>query len=117
MPGPSKDVSPKPPDAEPAGCLSTIARVIWVMVGNFALLIFMGLIVQKGTFSVLDIVFWAVVATVLFIRYADIKWLRGIGPDLQPATMKDWAKHARLLTIIAGGVWVLAHALLLLLRR
>ena len=117
MSGPSKDVSPKPPDAEPAGCLSTIARVIWIMVGNFALLILMVLIVQKGTFSFLDIVFWAVVATVLFIRYADIKWLKGIGPDLQPATMKDWASYARLLVVIAGGVWVIAHALLLLLRR
>jgi predicted alpha/beta hydrolase len=87
------------------------------MVGNFALLVLMVLIVQKGTFSLLDIVFWTVVATVLFIRYADIKWLKGIGPDLQPATMKDWARYARLLFLIAGGVWAIAHALLLLLRR
>jgi len=87
------------------------------MVGNFALLVLMVLIVQKGTFSFLDIIFWAVVALVLFIRYADIKYLKGLGPDAQPATMKDWGRHARLLFIIAGGVWVIAHAVLLLLRR
>ena len=117
MPDPSKDAVPNTLQAEPAGCLSTIARVMWILVGNFALLILMVLIVQKGTLSFLDIVFWAVVATILFIRYADIKWLKGIGPDLQPATMKDWGRHARLLIIIAGVAWVVAHALLLLLRR
>jgi hypothetical protein len=117
MTGPSKDVVPNTPQAEPAGCLSTIARVIWIMVGNFALLILMVLIVQKGTFSFIDIVFWAVVAAVLFVRYADIKWLNGLGPDARPSTMKDWAKYARLLFIIASGVWAVAHALLLLLRR
>ena len=78
MPDPSKDAVPNTLQAEPAGCLSTIARVIWTMVGNFALLILMVLIVQKGTFSFIDIAFWTVVATVLFIRYADIKWLKGI---------------------------------------
>jgi hypothetical protein len=117
MLGPSKDVSPRPPEAEQAGCLSTIARVIWIMVGNFALLILMVLIVQKGKFSFLDFVFWAVVAAVLFVRYADIKWLKGLGPDAQPATMKDWGRYARLLFVIAGGVWAIAHALLLLIRR
>ncbi len=117
MSGPSKDVSPKPPEAEQSGCLSTIARIIWIMVGNFALLVLLVLIIQKRTFSLLDVAFWAVVAAILFIRYADIKWLKGLGPDAQPATMKDWAGHARLLFMIAGGVWVVAHAVLLLLRR
>jgi hypothetical protein len=117
MLGPSKDVSPKPPEAEPVGCLSTIARVVWIMVGNFVLLILMVLIVQKGTFSFLDIVFWTVVAAVLLVRYADIRWLKGLGQDAQPATMKDWANHVRLLLLIAGGAWAVAHALLLLLRR
>ena len=117
MPGPSKDVSPKPPKAEQSGCLSTIARIIWIMAGNFALLVLLVLVIQKRAFSYLDIVFWAVVAALLFIRYADIKWLKGLGPDAQPATMKDWASYARLLFVLAGGVWVIAHVALLLLRR
>jgi hypothetical protein len=117
IPNPSKDVSPKPPEAEPAGCLSTLARIIWIMVGNFALLVLLVLIVQRRSFTYIDLIFWAVVAAVLFIRYADIKWLEGLGADAQPATMKDWTKYARLLIIVAGGAWVVAHALLLLLRR
>ena len=117
MPGPSKDVSPKPPEAEQSGCLSTIARIIWIMVGNFALLTLVVLIAQKKGFSVLDGVFWAVVAALLFIRYVDIKYLKGQGSDAQPATMKDWGRYARLLFILAGGVWAVVHIVILLFVR
>jgi hypothetical protein len=117
MPGSSKDVSPQPPEPEQAGCLSIIARLIWLAGGNFALLILLAFIAQKSGFSSLDIVFWAVIAALLFIRYADIKWLKGQGPDVQPATMRDWAKYARLLLIIAGGAWAAVHIVVLLLFR
>jgi len=117
MPGPSKDVPPKPPEAEQAGCLSTIARIIWIMAGNFALIIMLGLIVLRKSFSFLDAVYWAVVAALLFIRYADIKWLKGQGPDAQPATMKDWGRYARLLLVLAGGVWAVVHIALLIFVR
>ena len=118
MPGPSKDVaSPKPPQAEQAGCLSTIARIIWIMVGNFALIIMLGLIVLRKSFSHLDAIYWAVVAALLFTRYADIKWLKGQGADAQPATMNDWGRYARLLLVLAGGVWVVVHIVLILLVR
>jgi hypothetical protein len=116
MPGPAKDVSPKPPEAEPAGCLSTIARIIWIMVGNFALLVLVAMIAMKRGFSFLDGVFWAVTAALLFIRYADIKWLKGQGSDGQPTTMKDWGSYARLLIAIAGGAWAAVHVVLLLVR-
>jgi len=100
------------------GCLSVIARLIWVAGGNFVLLILMAYIAQQKTaFSSLDIIFWAVVAALLFIRFADVKWLHGTGSESEPATMKDWWRYARLLFVIAGGAWVVAHVLLLLLRR
>jgi hypothetical protein len=88
-----------------------------MMVGNFALIVLFVLIVQRKSFSFLDIVFWAVVATVLFIRYADIKYLKGLDPDAQPATMKDWGRYARLLFILAGGAWAVAHIVILLFVR
>jgi len=102
---------------EQSGCLSVIVRIIWIMAGNFALVVVLGLIAQHRAFTFLDVVFWAIVGALLFIRYADLKWLKGLGPDAQPATIKDWAKYARLLVIIAGGAWVVVHALLLLFRR
>jgi hypothetical protein len=117
MPGPSKDVSPKPSEAEPAGCLSTIARVVWIMLGNFALVVMLGLIVLRKSFSHLDAIYWVIVAALLFIRYSDIKWLKGQGPDGQPATMKDWGRYARLLLVLAGGAWAVAHIALLLIVR
>ena len=118
MPGPSKDVaSPKPPQAEQAGCLSTITRIIWIMAGNFALIIMLGLVVLRKSFSHLDAIYWVVVAALLFIRYADIRWLKGQGPDAQPATMKDWGRYARLLLVLAGGAWAVVRIVLVLLVR
>jgi hypothetical protein len=87
------------------------------MVGNVVLLGLVVKIMLSRGFSYYDIIYWAVVAAILFDRYADIKWLKGLGTDAQPATMRDWAKHARWLLIIAGGAWVAVHALLLLFRR
>lgn len=100
-----------------AGCLGLVARLTWLAGGNFVLLVLMALIVHKKAFSSLDLVFWAVVAASLFVCFADIKWLHGARADSEPATMKDWASYARLLLIIAGGAWVVAHALLLVLHR
>ena len=118
MPFPPRDNVPPPKQTGQPGCLSIIARLVWIAGGNFALLILMAFIVQqKRAFSSLDVIFWAVVALLLFIRFADIKWLHGTGSESEPATTKDWWRYARLLFVIAGGVWAIVHALLLLIRR
>ena len=41
----------------------------------------LGLIAMRKSFSHLDAIYWAIVAALLFIRYGDIKWLKGQGPD------------------------------------
>jgi hypothetical protein len=118
MPFPPRDAVPPPKQTGQPGCLSIIARLIWVAGGNFALLILLAFIVQQKTaLSSLDVIFWVVVAALLFIRFADVRWLHGTGSESEPATMKDWWRYARLLFVIAGGAWVIVHALLLLLRR
>ncbi len=117
MPATSTGVSPQPPEPEQAGCLSTIARIIWIMAGNFALIVILGLIAMRKSFSHLDAIYWLIVAALLFIRYADIRWLKGQGSDAQRATMRDWVRYARLLLILAGGAWVAARIVLLLLVR
>ena len=118
MPSQVRDSVSQPQQAAQPGCLSLIARLIWVAGGNSVLLILMAYIVQQKTaFSSLDVIFWVVVAALLLIRFADVKWLHGTGSESEPATMKDWWRYARLLFIIAGGVWAATHALLLLFRR
>jgi len=117
MPGPDRTPASQPQRPAQAGCLGIIARLIWIAAGNFVLLISLAFIVQKRTFSSLDIVYWAVVAALLFIRYADIRWLHGTGDDSGPATMRDWVKYARLLVIISGCGWAVVHFLMWLSRR
>jgi hypothetical protein len=118
MPAPSGGAAPVSNQPPQVGCLSIVARLTWIAGGNFALLILLAFISQqRADFSRMDIWFWAVMAALLFIRFADVRWLHGTGSESEPATMKDWWRYARLLFLIAGGAWVVVHALLLLLRR
>jgi hypothetical protein len=118
MPSQGRDSVSQSQQAGQPGCLSVIARLIWVAGGNFVLLILLAFIVQQKTaFSSLDVIFWAVVAALLFIRFADVKWLHGTGSESEPATVKDWGRYAKLLTIIAGGAWVIAHTMLVVLHH
>ena len=117
MSGQSKEPVPQEPQSPQAGCLSTIARIVWMMVGNAALLVLVALIALKRSFSALDIAYWATVVALLVIRYVDIKYLKGLTTNVQPATMKDWSRHARLLFMIAGGVWAVVRFAVLFLGR
>jgi hypothetical protein len=116
MPDKTREVVPQPQSEQQSGCLSTIARVFWIMVGNFALLVFLVLILQKGRFSWLDIAFWGTTGLVLLVRYFDVRCWSGLTPDGERATLRDWRKHAVVLLPIAGGLWAVVRILQLLHR-
>jgi hypothetical protein len=92
------------------GCL---ARLFWMFLGVFALVISAILIAQKPwrRVSAGDVVFWAIAVALLCVRYADIKFLGGETATAQPASMRDWRRYAVLLTGVSVCLWVLAHGL------
>ena len=91
------------------GCLAGMVRIIWMMVGNGALLLLAVLITEEKPFSGLDVAFWATVAALILLRYIDITRLSGLTADGRPASLKHWRRYALFLLLIAGGGWVLAH--------
>jgi len=97
------------PPAEHTGCLASIVRVLWFVVGNAALLLLAVLITEEEALSGLDIAFWAIVVALILLRYIDITRLNGLTSDGEPASLQHWRRFSLLLLLIAGGVWVLAH--------
>ena len=97
------------PQQHPSGCLT---RMCWMVAGNAALLI-AALFVAKSRqtlFSYADIALWLIVAGLLIVRYADIKWLEGRTADgREAASMRHWMRYAILLIAISFGLWLLAH--------
>jgi hypothetical protein len=111
MVGNTRQDLPHTPQAEPSGCLPTIVRLIWLAAGNAFLVILAGLIIQKGTFSHLDIIFWLVVVSMVLLRYYDITRLEGLTAESEPANLGHWRRYAILLVLISAALWALTHAI------
>ena len=97
---------------EPIGCLPVVVRLLWLVVGNGALLLLSILIAQERTFSALDLAFWGSVVALILVRYIDITRLGGLTKDGEPASLRDWRRYILFLLLGAGALWGLAHALL-----
>ena len=98
------------PPPNPTGCAAVLVRLIWMGFGNLALALLALLIIQKGSFSVLDGVFWAMVGTLVVVRYFDVTRLHGLTADGKPASLRHWYRYAFGLLAASGGGWTLAHA-------
>ena len=91
-----------------SGCL---ARIFWVVAGNGALII-VALMIAEGAWwppTWRDAAYWAVVAALAAVRFADIRWLDGRTAEGAPATAADLGRYVVGLVAVAGGLWVLAH--------
>jgi hypothetical protein len=93
-----------------AGCL---VRMSWMLVGNVVLAACAAKIFfnNTGFFSPADVVFWPVVAAMIWLRRIDITRMKGQTASGEPATLADWKRYSVLLVIIALLVWAGAHGL------
>lgn len=104
----SKQVAVEP---EPIGFAGVVVRILWLMGGNIALLMLAVFILEKKSYSVLDIAFWAIVAGLILIRHFDITRLKGLTSNSEPATLKHWRIYGIKLLLISGVLWGLAHGI------
>ena len=87
-------------------------RVWWMAVGNAVFLfsaLYLAMAGRGWRLSVLDIVFWAAVVSLLFARFLDVSWYRGATSTGEPATMAHWRRYAVRLLVISVALWVGAH--------
>lgn len=106
---------PHPPAK--TGCLGLIVRLIWMLVGNAALALLAVHIVQAGSFSAVDVLFWAVVAAMVGVRYIDVTHLGGLTAEGEPASLRHWQRYTLYLVGASTGLYALAHAVAGILGR
>ncbi len=93
------------------GCL---ARLFWLGVGNFILVLSaIGIGQRQNGFSLgwLDVVLWATAFGLIAVRYADIAFFQGQTADSRPATMSDWRRYALTVLAVSLALWLGAHAI------
>ena len=94
---------------EPTGATPVLLRLIWMVLGNMALLV-SATLVAKGTAPVVtDFVFFAVVGGMIAARYVDITMFKGQTSECEPATLAHWRRYAILLALVATAMWALAR--------
>jgi hypothetical protein len=97
------------PRTEPTGCLPGLVRLVWMAVGNFALL-FCAMFIARGTAPVvMDIAFWAVAVGVIVVRYIDITRFHGETSEATPATLADWRQYSVRVAVASAVLWVFAR--------
>jgi len=101
---------------EKSSFLALIVRLTWIAFGNLLLIFIAFPIAQHKAGIVLDIMFWAVVAGLILIRYIDIKVFHGHTAENEPATLQHWRRYSLILLLASGVLWILAHGAALYLN-
>lgn len=103
---PPRQLRPKPT------LISAVARLYWMLAGNAILYLLALTIVQQGhrRASTTDVAFFAVVASLILVRYLDIAWLRGATASGKPASLGDWYRYVAWLLPLSLAVWIIARA-------
>ena len=94
----------------PAGCF---LRLFWMMIGNGILLFCAYGIIQhrSSVLSIADAFYWAIVGSLLAVRYVDIRYVYGLTAGGDPATTAHWRRYAMVLGVVSTGLWLGAHAI------
>ena len=101
---------PTPP-ATPTRNASSLCRIYWMIFGNLALFVLLVLIFEKRIpfFSGIDVACGMILASLILVRYVDIRYLGGTTTDAEPTTLSHWRRYAATLTGIVVAAWVAAH--------
>ena len=93
--------------------LGIMARVWWMFLGNviFAFCLVFIYDSKGGFLHAADMVFWVTVASLVLVRYLDIRFFNGrTATDDAPASIRHWVRYTVLLVACSAAVWALAHA-------
>ena len=99
---------PHPPPQ--TGFLGLMIRLVWMLFGNAALARLAVQIAQAGSFSAVDVAFWAVVVVMVGVRYIDVTRFGGLTAEGEPATLRHWRRYTGYLLAASAGLYTLAHA-------
>lgn len=92
-----------------------LTRLYWMLIGPALMLVAAGLIAKHPTWSLgwKDFMFWAAIASLIAVRWLDVRRFGGLTADGEPATLRHLRRHALLILGIGTAVWPLAQAVFL----
>ena len=95
-----------------------LARLYWMFIGTVLLLFLLVFIFEKRPRfpSLHDAAYWVAVASLVIVRYVDIRFLSGKTGEGQPATLADWRRYTVLLGSVGMAAWLLVRAIVHLLK-
>jgi len=112
---PETQTQEPPQYTNPIGCL---VRMFWLVGGLPLLFIALNVWMERKTsLSFVDPIYWGLVALLVGVRFADIKWLKGTTSEGEPSTMTHWRKYSLLLVAISLALWLVAHGAVLLFPK
>jgi hypothetical protein len=87
------------------------ARLYWMFIGNAILFFLLVYIVEKRVLfpSLWDAACWLTLASLIVVRYADIRFLNGETNQGEAATMSDWWRYSKWVAVAGGGLWLIAR--------
>ncbi|OQX26156.1 MAG: hypothetical protein BWK80_11905 [Desulfobacteraceae bacterium IS3] len=99
--------------SQETGFLAILIRVFWMMIGNMALGLCAVFITINSIpyFSVYDFIYWIIVVMLITARYIDVKKLKGLTADGDPATIAHWRRHTVRLILVSLPLWIVSHSL------
>jgi hypothetical protein len=102
----------------PATGAEFLVRIYWLFLGNTLLLFLLVLMSEKRPKlpSITDAAYLAAVASLIAVRYVDIRFLNGQTGEGKPATMSHWRRYALLIGSIGAGAWLVVRLLIPLLK-
>ncbi len=93
--------------------LGFLARFWWMFFGNmvFAFSLIFLLFNKGGFLHPADWVFWTTAASLVFMRYVDIRFCDGQTATGGRASMANWTRYSALLLACALILWGIVHVL------
>jgi hypothetical protein len=90
-----------------------VAHFTWFLLGPLILLLtFMSIVrAATGWLTALDLVFFVVVAAMVFGRWVEQRSGQGVTMSGEPSTWEDFRRYATWLPVLATALWIVANVL------
>jgi len=88
-----------------------LPRIYWMLLGPVLSFVAASLIARHATWSFgwRDLLFWALLVSVLAVRWVDVRRFAGTTADGDPATLDDVRRHGLILGAVGVVLWIVVH--------
>lgn len=104
---------PDRPEVRYVSGVGLLIRLYWMLFGNSALLI-LALFIATHKYDMLlvaSLAYFAIIVSMVVVRYVDIRFFNGETVDGRPATMEHWRRYAMIIAIAGLAAWLVALAI------